>query len=129
MFEKKDILLSWRIIKVERRCKTLAPLKNALKFFGLVVNGLVSDNCFETIEEIEKHFEEENIVEYICERYKDTVDLSPFREDGPYSIDKVNKYFANYTGYIKGNERRKFCVGNNGLCLIVALCLEGVFDN
>ncbi len=101
-------------------------LKKALLHFGLWVNGLVSENCYETIKEIEKQIEEENIVEYIGKKYKDKVDFSLFNQDGPYPPNEINRFFLNQHWYIHGNESRKFCVSDNGLCLITAVCLDGI---
>lgn len=106
----------------------MVHLKNALKYLGLVVNGLVDEGHFERVDEIETQMRNGNIMEYLISKYGKNVDFSPFR-GGTYSIEELNRFFASYSGYIEGNEDKKYSVSKNGLCLITALCIEGIFNN
>ncbi len=107
----------------------MESLRNALHYLGLVVNGLVDEGYSEKIEKIEKQIEEGNIMNYIISRYKDIADFTVFEDGGPYSTKEVNEFLANYLVYGGSYECEKFGVTvKNGLCLITALCLEGLFD-
>ena len=102
---------------------------NSLKglgFFCQSIIHLISIGKTETINNIERCFEEKCIVEYIYEKYKphfpDT--FEPLKK--VYNIETLNEYFYNYVGYIEGNEDRKYGVENSsdGLLLIVAVGLD-----
>ena len=87
-----------------------------LQLFGLEIIALISQGKSEMIEQVEQ---------YIREKYKDNM-FNTFDDDCPYNLEDWNQAFAVYSGYIQGNERRKFgiCNDNEGLLLIVALILE-----
>lgn len=97
--------------------------KSTMMVFGLEVNGLVDQGQKEPIEEIQAHFESGDIADYIKEKYK--LDFA-FEREG---MDEVNKRFQDMSSYAHGNERRKFLVQNNGLCLIVALALNFTLED
>ena len=96
-----------------------------LQLFGLEIIALISQGKSETIEQIEQHIDAGNFIQYIREKYKDNM-FNTFYDDCPYNLEDWNQAFAVYSGYIQGNERRKFgiCNDNEGLLLIVALILE-----
>ena len=97
--------------------------KSGVVWFLYYVNHLIDEGYKEEIDIVEQQIEKNSIVQYIGEKYKDLVDFSPFKIN-TYSIDEVNQYFNNFTGYVEGNESRKYIVSNNGLNLIVALGLD-----
>lgn len=97
-------------------------LKHGVESLSYWVNYLVDKGYKEDIDVIEKEFENSNLVQYLNNKYGEEIDLSCFREDGPYSSKDVNYLFNEMSDYVRGNESRKFCVENNGLCLINALC-------
>ena len=96
-----------------------------LQLLGLEVIALISQGKIETIEDIEKHIDEGDLIHYIREKYHDDM-FNTFEDDCPYNLDDWNKAFLGYSGYIQGNERRKYgiCNDDEGLLLIVALVLD-----
>ena len=98
-----------------------------LQLFGLEIIALISQGKVETIEEIEKHIDNCDLVQYVRDKYHDDM-FNTFEEDCPYNLDDWNKAFSEYSGYIQGNERRKYgiCNDNEGLLLVVALVLDMV---
>lgn len=103
--------------------------KKSLRGIGLLsleIMHLISIGKKETFEEIEKHFEEKDLVEYLYEKYRDEFVIS--FDSGIYNNESINTYFYNYSGYIEDNELRKYrIVGEeNGLLLILALVADKV---
>lgn len=95
-------------------------------FFAAEVIGLISDGKTETISEIEKHFEQSDLVEYIFEKYEQ--DFTNKFDNSTYDNKKINEYFYNYIGYVNGNEGRKYGIRHqdDGLLLILALLADGI---
>lgn len=79
------------------------------------------------ISDVEKHMSEGDLIQYIRNKYHDDM-FNTFEDDYPYNLDDWNAAFADYDGYIQGNERRKYGIMNkeDGLLLIVALILDMV---
>ena len=98
-----------------------------LQLFGLEIIALISQGKMETIEEIENHIDKCDLVQYIRDKYHDDM-FNTFEDDCQYNLDDWNKAFSGYSGYIQGNERRKYgiCNDNEGLLLVVALVLDMV---
>ena len=96
-----------------------------LQLFGLEIIALISQGKSEMIEQVEQHIDDGDLIQYIREKYKDNM-FNTFDDDCPYNLEDWNQAVAVYSGYIQGNERRKFgiCNDNEGLLLIVALILE-----
>lgn len=101
------------------------------KFKGLDVLAfeiipLISTGEKETISTIEKELDNNNLVTYLNRKYKSNfmVDF----EDGTYDISKLNECFLNYSGYVQGNESRKFGVvkEEDGLLLVLALIVNEI---
>lgn len=100
--------------------------KNSIGHFLFYVNSLLDAGYKEEIIVIEKVITEERIVEYIGNKYSRLIDFTPFEVNGPYSIETVNSLFASYL--IEGNEKRKYAMQHNGLCLIIAMGLDIIID-
>lgn len=101
----------------------------SLKGIGLFqqeVLHLVSIGKTETIEDVEKALENENLIEYIFNNYRD--EFSNLFDDTIYDNEALNSYFHNYNGYIQGNESRKYGImnQNDGLLLILALISDKI---
>lgn len=96
-----------------------------LELLGLEIIDLVSCGYKETILEVETQIENENILQYIREKYKDNLS-NTFSDNLPYNYDDWNKALAKYSGWIRGQERRKYGIenDNDGLLLLLALILE-----
>lgn len=94
--------------------------------FTMQVIHLISLGMHENSEEIERHFMDQDLVEYLSKKYDEHFSI-PF--DGKfYNNAAINKYFFEYTGYIRGNEARKYGIMNSedGLLLIPALLMDRV---
>lgn len=96
-----------------------------LELFGFEIISLISRGYKETVAEIEKHMEGENIIQYIRDKYDGELN-NPFSDEAPYNYEDWNKALAKYSGWIEGQERRKYGVENeeDGLLLLIALVLE-----
>ncbi len=94
--------------------------------FQLQVLHLISIGKKEFIEDIEKNMENGNLIEYIVNKYQDNSIVS--LNNGTYNYEELNLYFQNYSGYIQGNESRKYGIMNetDGLLLILALISDKV---
>lgn len=103
---------------------------NSVKGLGLFCLGvlhLISIGKSEEIEEVETHFKEQNIIEYINDKYRDKFPINFNNE--VYNNEVLNKYFYNYSSYIPGREMSKYGIENtnDGLLLIVALA-QDIFE-
>lgn len=96
-----------------------------LELLGFEIIDLVSCGYKETITEIEKQIENEKILQYIREKYKDNLS-NTFSDSMPYNYDDWNKALAKYSSWISGRERKKYGIENedDGLLLLLALILE-----
>ena len=96
-----------------------------LELLGFEIIDLVSCGYKEAISEIENQIENENIVQYIREKYKDNLS-NTFSDNMPYNYADWNKALAKYSGWIRGRERRKYGIENedDGLLLLLAFVLE-----
>ena len=94
--------------------------------FSLEIIHLISLGIKEKIEEIENHFERKDLVEYLSNKYDDEFFVK--FDNSIYNNNIINKYFYNYSGYIEGQERRKYGIMNpdDGLLLILALITDQV---
>ena len=97
-----------------------------LGLFSMEIIHLISSGAKETITNIENHFEQNDLVEYLNQKYDN--DFYVKFDNSTYDNAQINKYFATYTGYIEGNERRKYGIINeeDGLLLILALINDKV---
>ena len=88
--------------------------------------GLISLGKKESIKEIEKHFDQGDIVEYLYNKYR--ASFFTVFDNSIYDNASINKYFSNYAGVIEGNESRKYGIQNDddGLLLIIALVIDKV---
>lgn len=88
--------------------------------------ALISNGNTETITKIEEELDNNNLVTYLNTKYEENfmVDFV----NGPYDIQELNQYFADYSGYIQGNESRKFGIfnENDGLLLVVGLIINAL---
>ena len=96
-----------------------------LELLGYEIIALISRGRKETISDIEKQMENENILQYIREKYADEL-FNPFSDNSQYKYEDWNKALAKYSGWIEGQERRKYGIESedDGLLLLLALILE-----
>lgn len=94
--------------------------------FASQVVSLISSGEKEKLSIIEKHFGENDVVEYIFNKYQDKFSIK--FDNSTYNNSAINKYFFDYDGYIQGNENRKYGIINedDGLLLILSLIFDKV---
>ena len=94
--------------------------------FQLEVLHLISIGKRESFETIEKAIENGNLIEFIYEKYRS--DFFILFDNSVYDNEALNSYFQNYSGYISGNESRKYGImnDNDGLLLIPALISDKI---
>ena len=94
--------------------------------FQLTICHLISAGYKETIEDVETHIINEDLVQYIAEKYQASIFDAQIGEEE--FAKPLNKYFSDYIGYIQGNEDRKYGIVNpdDGLILIIALISDKV---
>lgn len=75
-----------------------------------------------SIQDIHTQIENKNIVDYLRNETVGDSDFSMFTSEGPYSdyLEYYHEQMYQLYGEYAGNERRKWGVGNLGLCLLVA---------
>ena len=97
-----------------------------LGFFSLEVLHLISVGKKEKISDVEAHFSSNDIVEYISQKYDEEFWVK--FDNSTYDNSAINKYFSGYSGYIEGNEARKYGImsENDGSLLILALITDKV---
>lgn len=105
---------------------TFAGKVVGIGLFSLEIIHLISLGYKETIGNIETHFDNSDLVEYIYNKYKD--DIFVVFDNETYDNSQINKYFNNYSGYIEGQERRKYGImsKNDGLLLILAVLTDKI---
>lgn len=94
--------------------------------FQLEVLHLVSIGKQESIEAVEKAIDDGNLIEYIYNKYRS--EFFVLFDNDVYDNEALNAYFQNYSGYIGGNEARKYGImnDNDGLLLILALISDKI---
>ncbi len=94
--------------------------------FQLEIIHLISLGKKENNKTIEECLDKGNLIEYILDKYHSDF-IVPF-DNKIYDYQTLNKYFQDYSGYIQGNERRKYGIMNetDGLLLILALISDKI---
>ena len=87
--------------------------------FSLDILHLISIGKKESISEIEQHFDNGDVVEYLNKKY--AADFMVKFDDHTYDNKAINKYFSNYAGYISGNESGKYGIVNDDDGLLLNL--------
>lgn len=100
--------------------------KGTLSVFLYEVNVMVDQGEKESIDIVNQKMQNGAIVEYIAEKYKGKIDLS-LLIDHPNG-KQLNKMLQDFSNAHAGNERRKWGITNNGLCLLVSWTAELIRD-
>jgi hypothetical protein len=87
------------------------------------LNGLVDDGESITVDEVKKLIRSNGIFHWLKSTYGDRIDISLLTEEDKTEISNLFKSLADYV-----DESRKFCVKENGFCLLVAYCLQAAQD-
>lgn len=99
-----------------------------LGLFSLEVCTLISAGYKESIDEIELHLDNKDLVEYICHKYTNQMHFD--FSSSTYDVEALNAFFSQYSSYVYGNEQSKFGIINNDdglLLLLTLLCNEVEF--
>lgn len=96
-----------------------------INLFAFEIIALVSAGHKETISEIVNHMLDNDLVNYIYEKYEDQFSVD-FGKESVYDIESYNQFFFEISSYVNGNESRKYGIvnENDGLLLIVAVILN-----
>lgn len=91
-------------------------------FVGFYLNGLLgTGKCKHvTIPAVKSMIEEGSILEYLKTEFKDDIDLSVLTP-----LDRL-ELIGEWMDMLDVSESRKYCVDENGICLLVAYLLEGL---
>lgn len=94
--------------------------------FSLEILHLISVGKKETLKDIESHLDTADLIEYLSQKYDEEFSIK--FDNTNYDNSEINKYFTNYSGYIEGNEDRKYGILNqdDGLLLILALLTDKI---
>lgn len=97
-----------------------------IRLFHVEILQLVSIGKQESIEAVEKAIDDGNLIEYIYDKYRS--EFFVLFDNVIYDNEALNAYFQNYSGYIGGNEARKYGImnDNDGLLLILALISDKI---
>ena len=92
-------------------------------FLGFYLNGAQGTGKYNdiTIEQIKEQLSSGKIFSFLQDRLGTDIDTSIFSEQEKVQVIEEWNDMA-----IAINERRKLCVDNGGLCLLVAYCLESI---
>lgn len=77
-----------------------------------------------SIEEVEKHIEDKDIVDWIEREFpfeNNGIDFSLFKQE---NRDYLHDEYESILGGYRGQERRKWGIENNGLCLLISWGIE-----
>ena len=101
-----------------------------LKGIGLFASELIhliSLGKEETIQSVEQHISNGDVVTYIFKKYKEDFAVQ-FNEESPYDVSAINKYFSRFDGVVNGEESRKYGIMNSseGLLLLIVLLMDKV---
>ncbi len=96
---------------------------NQLTYFVNEINAAIDTGKYRdiSIKEVEDHIEREDLIPYLRDRLGEDVDLSLLT---PEVSEELNSKLLGIFGGYYGQERRKWGVENNGLCLLIAWSTE-----
>jgi len=105
-----------------KKISVIVPIYNSERYLRKCLDSLVN----QTLKDIETHLDDADLVEYLSKKYDSQFNVK--FDDTQYDNSEINKYFTNYSGYIEGNEDRKYGILNqdDGLLLILALLTDKI---
>lgn len=97
-------------------------MKHPVKFtfLGFYFNSLIDSGEFLDIKETNKKIEDRKLFEWLKNLYGDRLDISLYTD---VELSKLENFFGSLSWNV--DAERKMGVSKNGLCLLVAYCLEG----
>lgn len=93
-----------------------------LTFLAFQLNGALDSGKYRSItcEQVREAIEAKTIFDFLNNHLGDDIDLSIFFTEKRKEIEEE------WQDMLAIRARKKFLVENNGLCLLVAFCLEGI---
>lgn len=88
-------------------------------FLGFHFNSLVDNGKSLDLRETHQQIRDRNLFNWLSEKFGDEIDLSLYSED---DLNEILDFFGSISEVT--DERRKMGITKNGLCLLVAYCLE-----
>jgi len=89
-------------------------------FLGFYFNALVDSGEFLDLKETHTKLRDKQLFDWLLSMYSDRLDVSLFTKEQLNEIEDFFESLSNTT-----DEARKMGINKNGLCLLVAYCLEG----
>lgn len=93
-------------------------------FLGFYLNSIIDNGGFVELEIIQSKINDKAVLSYLKEKFGDELDISLYTEP---EISKLEEYFYNLHSAV--DARRKFGIEKNGICLLVAYCLNALQNN
>lgn len=96
-----------------------------IKLLGFEIIALIAKDHKESIATIENEIDKCNVVRYLYGKYRNDFYIT-LDDNSPYNVDDWEKALGDYSGYVQGNESRKYGITNadDGLLLLMALVLD-----
>lgn len=88
-------------------------------YLGFYFNSLVDAGEFLELRETHKKMRDKKLFDWLMSMYSDRLDISLFSKD---DLKAIEDFFESMS--IATDEYRKMGIERNGLCLLVAYCLE-----
>ena len=89
-------------------------------FLGFFLNSLVDDGKFLDLQETHERIRDRSIFDWLKEKFGEDIDISIYSKE---DLNKLTNFFESLS--FGTDEQRKMGITKNGLCLLVAYCLEG----
>lgn len=102
---------------------------HGLKSFSFDLIAIIAHGNKEKISVIENEIENRNITNYLYSKYSNLM-MIPLNNDCIYDLESWNRELSEYTGWVEGNESRKFGIINDddGLLLLLGLVIDLLKD-
>jgi hypothetical protein len=99
---------------------------NSFKFISLASQllSLIDDGRKLDIEDTHTHIRNKEIFTWLQQKFEGSIDLSLHKTS---ELSEMIDFFSSLSQVV--DERRTMGIGKNGLCLLVAYCLEGIGGN
>lgn len=101
-------------------------MKKIIRFtyLGFYFNSIKDTGEILSIKELYSHLKEKKVFPFLKDKYGDLLDISLYESE---DIAYLEEFF--YQLYCCVDSERKFGVINDGLCLLIAYCLQGVQED
>lgn len=97
----------------------------SLRYVIQEVIGLVDAGISISIDDIVKHIEEKDIINFLSNEYKNECGLNNYvSKDIQLKIDSLHDKLLNMYGHYESNSWRNFFVKNNGLNLFLTMLID-----